>query len=389
MIKKLRDKEPEMQAWFDENFAKRGEVGASVSIWYEGEEIIGLHAGKLSPTDKRDWNLNTIVPVWSATKPIAAATVLNALDAVGLGPDDPVSELWPELTAAKGTGLTFGHILSHQSGLAALDPKNRPNITNYKAVITALENQKPKWAPGSGHGYHARTYGFLLDEIMRRMTNLPLGMYWREKIADPNGIDFWIGLPEESESVRARLAKLVAPKKTRKPADEKDFYKAYGKKTSLTRQAFDSPAGADSFTDMNTLKYLKLGLPAMGGIGSGSGLAKFYAILANGGKWWSRRVFSKNVIAHMQKVLTEGKDQVLLTETAYSAGAMLDPVKRGKKTRQLFGPNLTSFGQPGAGGCHAFGDPENRLAFGYVMNQMEPGIFPNEKCMEIVKILYS
>jgi CubicO group peptidase (beta-lactamase class C family) len=130
--------------------------------------------------------------------------------------------------------------------------------------------------------------------------------------------------------------------------------------------------------------------PGFGGVGTGSGLAKFYAMLANGGELEGRRYLDTFVIDWMSTTLTQGADKVLLLETAFSAGFMRDPVdEHGVKVRQTFGPSAKAFGHPGAGGSHAFADSETGLSFAYVMNQMEPGVLPNQKSLRIVDALYA
>ncbi|MDB4657264.1 beta-lactamase family protein [Verrucomicrobiales bacterium] len=385
-----RTKKDKIEELFNENFEKYGELGASVSIWTYGEEVISLNGGTLGKADKRPWNKNTVCPVWSATKGPAAAAFLVALDNANLEPDGLVEEVWPTLHAAQGTGLTFAHLLSHQSGLAVLDKKNRANIEDHQSVVEALETQKPAWAPGSAHGYHPRTCGFLLDEVLRRISSIPtLSLFWREKIADPNGIDFWMVMPEEDELVRSKLAPVVPPTHKKVPADEKDFYKELGKTTSLTAGAFDSPTGMKGLTDVNKITIQRLGIPSLGGFGSACGLAKMYAIIANKGKWWSRTVFSKNVLNWMGELQVDGADKVLKMPTSFTNGFMADPVARVHKIRSNFGPNKGAFGHPGAGGSHAFCDPENGISFAYVMNQMEPGVMPNQKSQRLVDALYS
>ena len=135
--------------------------------------------------------------VWSATKGIGSACVLHALQQQKIELNRPVAEFWPEFGQADKDKITLGQLLSHQAGLCALD--QRVDVLDYDGVIRALEAQAPLWPPGTGHGYHARTFGFLLDELMRRITGKTLSDYWQENFARPLELDFWIGLPEEAE----------------------------------------------------------------------------------------------------------------------------------------------------------------------------------------------
>ena len=141
---------------------------------------------------------------------------------------------------------------------------------------------------------------------------------------------------------------------------------------------------------MNRPEALTTSFPGFGGVGTAQSLAKFYAMLACGGELDGARFFQPRTIDWMTATLAQGDDRVLLMDTAFSAGFMRDPVDaRGKKTRTLFGPSLTAFGQPGAGGSHAFADPENHISFAYVMNQMEPGVLPGPKALRLVDALYA
>lgn len=368
-------------ALFAENFARRGELGAAVSIWQNGREIVNLAGGWRDRGKTEPWTPETSVLVYSATKGPAAACVLHALENAALGLETRVAEVWPEFAGAGKSEITVGEVLSHRAGLAALAAA--PDVFDHAAVVRAIEEQPPLWARGEGHGYHPRTFGFLLDEIVRRLAGEPLGSYWRGHFAEPLGIDFWIGLPaEKRDSVSPMHAARTAP-----PEDA--FLEAFSDPASLTNRAFGSPRGLHSVSSMNTPEARTAAFPAFGGIGTAAGLGKFYAMLANGGSMDGRRYFSPRALAWMSTPLTRGFDKVLQIPTAFSAGFMQDPVDvQGRKTRAIFGPSRTAFGQPGAGGSLAFADPEHGIAFAYVMNQMEPGVLPGEKSLLLVRALY-
>lgn len=354
-----------VKAVFERNFAEREELGASVSIWQHGQEILSLSAGFCEKGNRRQWTADTLVPVWSATKGLASACALTALDNAGRALDEPVASLWPKL----GHGITFSHVLSHAAGLCALD--EMVEIFDYERVIEAMERQSPHWTPGTAHGYHSRTIGFLLDEIVRRASGATsLSEYWRETFAKPWGLDFWIGLPKEENE---RVATLYPGRMRGAGEEESSFYRAFGDEKSLTRRTFGSPKGLAALSGMNDPAARAAGLPAMGGIGTAHSLAKFYAT-------WRRDC----------PFVVNGMDQVFLLPTSFGHGFMKDPVgpDTGRKRRQHFGPSTTAYGHPGAGGSHAFYDPENGIAFAYVMNQMAYGVLPNEKSLEMVAALY-
>ena len=238
------------------------------------------------------------------------------------------------------------------------------------------------WPPGTAHGYHARTFGFLIDEIVRRIDGRTIGEYWRRTFGDPMALDIWIGLPEAEQ---ARVATIYAAKAGR-PASPEQFYRDLATPGTLVRRTFTSPAGLHSVSGMNTDELRSLSFVSFGGIGSARALAKFYAMLANGGELGGRRYFQPETLSQMTTTLASGMDLVFQIPTAFSAGFMKDPP--GAHPR-IFGPSPSAFGHPGAGGSHAFADPENGIAFAYVMNQMEQSLLPNEKSLRLVDALFA
>ena len=362
---------------FERNFRERGEIGASVSIWWNGEELISHGHGWCEKERLRPWTAATMVPVYSATKVPAAASLLMALESRGLNEETPVRELWPKFPVA---AASFAQLLSHQCGLAALD--RRANLLEHAEVVAAIEAQVPAWALGEGHGYHPRTFGALVDEPVRRLTGQTLGAYWWETLARPLGLDVWIGLPE---SQWPRVARLY-PGKVDTSASGDGFYKHLTSSGSFTRQAFSSPRGLHSVHEMNEPAAWAAGLPAMGGVGTASALAKFYQAAIGS-------IASPLSVSVRQALLTPrtcGDDRVLLRPTKFTSGAQQDPLDgAGGKIRHLYGPSRTAFGHPGAGGSHALGDPETGISFAYVMNQMDLSVMPGVKCLEMVQALFA
>lgn len=371
---------------FAENFQVRGELGAGVSVWQNGREVLSLAGGWCDRQQTVPWTQNTLVLLWSITKGLAAACLLHVLDADDVPLQTPVSAVWPEFGQNGKGAVTLAQLLSHQAGLAAMEHSGA-SILDHAAVASALSAQAPVWLPGQGHGYHARTYGFLLDETLRRLRpRTTLGKYWREAFGEPMHLDLWIGLPE---ALLPRVAS-VFPARSAGNRPIGAFYDALAEEGTLTRRAFAAPAGLHSVASMNAPEARTASLPSLGGIGSAHALGKFYAMLANGGRIEGRPYFSSRALGWMSSTLANGPDQVLQLPTAFSAGFMQDPVDTaGHKLRQTFGPSLRAFGQPGAGGGHAFADLESGVAFAYAMNQMELGVMPNEKSLSIVDALYA
>ncbi len=364
---------------FEENFTRFGELGAAISVWQNGQPVCELHGGFCDARREIPWTDDTLVLAWSATKGIGSACLLHVLQEHGIGLERTVAEFWPEFAANGKSAVTLAQLLSHQAGLAALDEP--VEATDFEAVVRALAQQAPLWSPGSAHGYHARTFGYLLDELVRRIDGRTLGVYWREVFAEPLALDFWIGLPAE---LNARVATIYAAK-AGGVAEPAEFYRALATPGTLTRQVFSSPRGLSAVSAMNTPENRARSLVSLGGIGSAHALAKFYALLAHGGELAGRRFFTAATLAQMTTTLARGVDRVFGVPTAFSAGFMRDPPET---ERRLFGPSARAFGHPGAGGSHAFADPENDLAFAYVMNQMAQSLLPNEKSMRLVDEIY-
>jgi CubicO group peptidase (beta-lactamase class C family) len=402
---------------FQENFERFGELGAAVSVWQNGKPIIDLYGGFRDVHCEKPWAADTLVLVWSATKGIGSACVLHALQEHRIDISQRVAQFWPEFAKAGKDKVTLAQLLSHQAGLCALD--RRVDVLDYDAVIRALEAQKPLWPPGTAHGYHARTFGFLLDELIRRIAEKTLSDYWRENFARPLNLDFWIGLPTKENS---RVATMYAAKSGKPPEAKNlqsgsDFYADLVTPGTLARKTFTSPYGLHVISKMNESAIRAHPIVSFGGIGSASALAKFYSMLANGGKFDGQTFFSEKTIAWMTTTLADGVDRVFQIPTAFSAGFMKDSAKaqgaavssppsdKGRiaafatlrraggnrpslVTRRMLGPSGTSFGHPGAGGSHAFADPENKIAFAYAMNQMEQSLLPNEKSLRLVDAIY-
>ena len=368
-----------LEPLFRENFEKRGELGAAVSVWQNGKPVVDLYGGFCEAGREKPWTPDTVALVWSATKGIGSACVLHAFQQQKIELNRPVSELWPEFAQSGKDKITLGQLLSHQAGLCALD--QRVDVLDYEAVIRALETQEPLWPPGTAHGYHARTFGFLLDELMRRVTGKTLSEYWQENFARPLELDFWIGLPEKENS---RVATIYAAK-SGKPPEPAQFYHDLVTPGTLARKTFTSPYGLNVISKMNDPYIRAQPNISFGGIGSASALAKFYSMLANGGELSGRNFFPQEAIEWMTTTLSDGIDRVFQIPMAFSAGLMKDSRDA---ARRLFGPSPASFGHPGAGGSHAFADPENKIAFAYVMNQMEQSVLPNEKSLRLVDAIY-
>ena len=267
-----------------------------------------------------------------------------------------VAEFWPEFAQGGKEKITLAQLLSHQAGLAAFDES--VDVVDYAAVVRALEKQKPLWPPGTAHGYHARTFGFLLDELVRRIASRTIADYWREVFAEPLGLDIWIGLPAE-ENARAAT---IYPAKASSATPPDAFYRALARPGTLQRKTFTSPRGLHAVSAMNTAENRARAFVSFGGIGSATSLAKFYAMLSNGGELGGRRFFSPHTIGQMTTTLTAGVDRVFEIPTAFSAGFMKDPPDARTADLRSFAPRFRPTGsgrQPRV--CRSREQPRLRL----------------------------
>jgi CubicO group peptidase (beta-lactamase class C family) len=371
---------------FEKNFADGVEVGAALRIFRGGEAVVSLCGGFCDSARSVPWNAETLVLIWSATKGVAAACTLHAMQEAGVNLHTRVADFWPEFAQAGKDTLTLGQVLSHRAGLCALEDPSA-NILDRKSVVRAIEKQTPLLPVEAGPAYGPRVFGFVLDEILRRLVGgESLADYWRRVFADPLGIDLWIGLPEHQNS---RVATILPPRAGPPAAGDELFLRAFTDPNSLTRRAFASPPGLSGISAMNAPQVRAASLPSMGGIGSARALAKFYAMLASGGEMDGKVFFKKQTLEWMSTRLTQSFDPVLQREMSFSAGFMMDPLDgNGRKIRSLLGPSPSAFGHAGAGGSLGFADPEQCIGFGYVMNQMESGVLPHERCTSLVRAFY-
>lgn len=361
---------------FEENFQRGIECGASLSIWQNGVEKLHLFRGTTSLRGGQPWDARTLVLVWSATKGPSSACVIHALHRAGIALDEPVSTVWPEFSAGGKSPVTFRILLSHQAGLAALRERG-PDAMDHDSVARSLAAQAPLWKIGTAHGYGPRTFGYLLQEIMLRVAGVPLGEYWQQHFARPHQLDFHIGLPPDQHD---RVAEIIAPRASSVQGALTAFERAISTPGSLTHSAFSTPRGLSGVSRMNAADVRSACLPALGGIGSAQSLARFYSLLIGDQSPLDRDELTTRYV--------DGPDLVLQCQTAFSLGFMLNPTSGGEVVRDVFGPGLSAFGHPGAGGSLAFADPDNGISFAYTMNLLEPGAMPRERTQRLVRALY-
>src|SRR5262245_42659289 len=188
--------EPVLDAFAD-NFDERGDVGGAVCVYFEGVPVVDLWGGLADREREKPWASDTIVPVFSSSKGVTAVCVNLVIERGLLDPDAPVAKYWPEFAAGGKGEITVTQALSHQAGLPLVEGEyTLEEVLSWDPMVEQLARQEPLWPPGTKHGYHMRTYGWIAGELIRRVTGMTAGAFLRSEIADPLGIDFWIGLPE-------------------------------------------------------------------------------------------------------------------------------------------------------------------------------------------------
>ncbi|GAA2715174.1 MULTISPECIES: serine hydrolase domain-containing protein [Streptomyces] len=371
---------------FADNFARRGERGAAVTVYRDGRKVADLWGGArdadarmTGDSPAEPWTHGTAQVVRSATKGVAAAVLLLLHQRGQVDLDAPVGTYWPQFKAAGKERVLVRHLLAHRAGLPALDtPLTPAQALDGTSGPAALAAQAPAWEPGTDHGYHAQTFSWLLGELVLRITGRTLGTWVAEEIAGPLGLDLWIGLPATEEHRVGRLAAMEPPPA---PASaglrvrpKASVAAAYADPASLTRRAFGAIEPA---ADENDAAFRAAELPASNGIATADALARFYASLigvVDGG----RRLFAPATLTVARTEESAGPDRVLVAGTRFGLGYMLHG-----PACPLLAPG--SFGHPGRGGSLAFADPESGIAFGYVTNGMQKNVTADPRAQALVK----
>jgi len=380
---------------FERNFQQRDELGASVCVTLEGERMVDLWGGIAHPDSQAPWVEDTLSIVWSATKG-ATALCAHILASRGLlDLDAPVIRYWPEFGQAGKETIPVKMLLNHQSGLAALsDPLPAGAFYDWELMIKALEKQKPFWRPGSMHGYHGFTFGWLVGEVVRRVSGKSLGTFFREEVAEPLGLDFWIGLPEELEN---RVAFMIPAPPPGPEGPVSAMFVAMADPTSLqTLVMFNSGGhmlpGTDGALGFNLRAAHAAEIGAAGGISNARGLAGMYAPLANGGSLKGVNLVSRDIMARMGAVSSASAlDASILAPTRFSLGYAKSIDNRrepGCTENDSAILSEEAFGHPGFGGALGFADPAARMSFGYVMNRMGQGLGINQRGQSLVDAVY-
>jgi len=366
--------EPVAQAFVD-NFADRNETGASVCVYRHGEQVVNLWGGAANHKTNEPWREESAIVVFSTTKGATAICVAMLAQAGKLNYDEPVASYWPEFAAAGKEAVTVGQLMSHQAGLIYADPPlPLDEILQVIPVVENLAAMTPIWDPGSKHGYHALTYGWLAGELVRRVDGRSVGTFFAEEVAGPLDLNFWIGLPEDQEWRVARLR--GAPRPTGEALDL--MRKIAGPGTNGGRAlimdgAFAPKDGVDPF---NTREVRASEIPAANGVTNAASVARMYAATISDVD--GVRLLSDDTVAQVSAEQVVGPDESLVLPTRFGYGFMLH-------CDELVLTQDGAFGHYGAGGSLGFADPTTGMSFGYVMNQMGGGIASDPRAVVLLQ----
>lgn len=346
-----------VQRAFAANFERHGEVGAACCVHLHGRVVVDIWGGVTTAGGSEPYTGDTLQMVLSSTKGAVAICAHMLAQEGQLDFDAPVVQYWPEFAAERKDQIPVRWLFSHRAGLAAIDrPLGLDDVLEWEPVIEALAAQRPNWEPGTTHGYHVGTFGWLAGEIIRRVSGLTPGNFFAERVARPLGLEFWIGLPGD---LNARVAPQIPTPPTAPGAEPDIFAARLMDPTSLVHRAFSNPMLSPAV--FNDPAFRAAEVPAANGIGTARSLSRMYAACI--GEIDGIRLLKADTLERATQTQSRGEDLVLGYETRYGTGFQLS-----FPFRPMAGDG--SFGHYGMGGSVGFAHKELGFSFGYAMNQM-------------------
>ena len=348
---------------FATNFDE-GDLGASCAVVHQGELMVDLWGGHRDVAETKPWERDTIVNVWSTTKMMTALCVLVLHDRGALSVDDPVAVHWPEFAAAGKEEVLIRHLLSHTAGLPGFDPPiSEDQMYDWDHCCANLAAQAPWWEPGTASGYHASTQGWLLGEVVRRVTGRTLGTFFAEEIAGPLGADFHIGL-DDAEFDRVAEVQTDGAEGIGDHSDPIPARQARGE--------------AEHSQYVNTDRWRRAEMPASNGHGNARSIVQVLSILANGGEAQGLRFCGPDTIERIFEVQAHGRDLVLGYNMKFGIGYGLN------SEAAPLGVNDRTFFWAGWGGSMAVVDVENSLTVCYAMNRMMADVVGGMRAARVI-----
>ena len=347
---------------FARNLRFRDELGGAFAAYVGGRAVVDLWGGMADRSSGRPWSRDTLTVIFSCTKGLTAVCVLMLLDRGALALDAPVARYWPRF-AAHGKGeVTVGDVLSHQSRLPAFrTPVGVRELQDHAALAAALADQEPFDEPAAARFYHAFTYGYLCAELVRRVDGRSLGTFFAEEVAEPLGLDAWIGLPAEHER---RVSALELQHDYGELLDSLRLDRGSEYVALLERVYANPPIASRPDEWFNRRELHAAEIPAVGGIATARSVARLYACLANGGELDGVRLLSAATIALARRPHAVWRDEVFATDVRFGLGFELHP-----RTRR-FGAPEDPYGHAGLGGSVGAAWPTAGVGYAYVTNRL-------------------
>ena len=360
------------------------EIGAALAVCVDGHLVVDLWAGYADAARTRPWDRDTIVNLYSIGKAVTAVCALRLVEAGRLDLDAPVARYWPEFAQAGKAQIPVRYLLTHQAALPAIArPLPSGAWSHWDVMTAALAAQAPWWEPGTGHGYHVNTQGFLVGEVVRRITGKTLGTYLREAVTGPAGVDFFIGLGPELEGRCADVLPQQATPEGGELRRQLSVNPASLSGLPLMRvNAYRNPPEVSGTGVVNTRPWRAAEVPSTNGHGNARAVARLYSALAGDGELGGVHVLSPEMIARATEQQVYGDDIVLQRPTRFGLGFQLTMAER------PLGPSSRAFGHFGAGGSLGFADPDARVAFGYAMNQGRGG-WQHKHVRHLIDLVYA
>ncbi len=353
---------------FVDNFRERGELGAALSVTIEGRPVVDIWAGWADQARGRPWGRDTLVDVFSVGKGMVALSLLVLVERGQVDLDAPVARYWPDFAARGKAEITVRTLLGHRAGLPAIR-RSLPDLAKYdwQLMTSALADQEPWWKPGERHGYHVNTFGFLVGEIVRRVSGQTIGGFFRSEIAGPLDADFHFGIGPDEDHRIAEFVWSAAEQRPRTRDLDPRLGEGDTEQALLLRRAYLNPPGLSGLgATVNTRAWRAAEIPSANGHANARATARVYSALACGGAVNGVRLLTPETIEEATLETSSGIDFVLRRPSRFGLGFQLTQPER------PLGPNPRSFGHFGAGGSLGFADPDARLSFGYTANRAGP-----------------
>jgi len=357
---------------FEKNFTERGDTGACFALTLEGEYVVDIWAGHQDKALKKPWQKDTIINVFSSTKTMTFLCALVLADRGLLNFEACVADYWPEFSAGNKAQIKVKHLMSHSSGLPGFSRGfTTSELCDWNFCCDDLANQSPWWEPGTQSGYHAITQGYLIGEVIRRITDKTIGQFFKSEVADLVGADFQIGVDPNDFP---RIANLIEAKETA-PILEMD-------PDSIPGRVF---AGMeDDVAAMTTsVEWKQAEIPAANGHGNARSIVRAQTALANSGSAFGVQLLSPEGCSKALESQTNGNDLVLGIPVNFAMGYALAseiiPIS----------PNSNTLWWGGAGGSTVVVDTDAHACFSYVMNQMDNNIVGDPRGAALGAAVYS